>query len=217
MQKFIENRKLTAGLMIVFAFSIVWMVSAGNLYPPAPPSSTMKTLEEVHTAVQALRGTAPKVAFPPNNSALYLQADGIPGDSTEAQHLNWIYAQGYMMNVANGAGPEERPSPLFSGVYISKFTDSASVPLKLRCCNNERIETITLEMVKPGTMIPFVYYRLRLWNARVAFVEPFSTNNGGLEVIAFTDFTRIEWGYRNSSTAEWQFEGWDIPKQGGES
>jgi len=203
--------------MVIFAFGIVWMVSAGNLYPPAPPSSTMKTLEEVHTAVQALRGTAPKVAFPPNNSALYLQVAGIPGDSTDAQHPNWIYAKGYMMNVANGAEPDEKPSPLFSGVYFAKFTDSASVPLKLKCCNNERIETITLEMVKPGTMIPFAYYRLRLWNARVAFVEPFSTNNDGYEVVAFTDFTRIEWSFRTSSTAEWQVEGWDIPKQGGES
>lgn len=217
MRRIIENRKNIAALAVVFICGIVWMVSAGNLYPPAPPSSTMKTLEEVHTAVQALRGTAPKLAIPPQNSFIFLQATGIPGDSTEAQHPNWIYAQGYMMNVANGAEPDERPSPLFSGVYISKLTDKASIPLKLRCCNNERIELITLEIVKPDTMVPFAYYRLRLWNARVAFVEPFSTNNGGLEVIAFTDYTRIEWAYRNSGTAEWQVEGWDIPKQGGES
>ncbi len=217
MRRIIENRKNIAALAVVFVCGIVWMVWAGNLYPPAPPSSTMKTLEEVHTAVQALRGTAPKVAFPPQNNALFLQVTGIPGDSTEAQHPNWINAQGYMMNVANGAEPDKKPYPLFSGVYISKYTDSASVPLKLRCCNNERIEMITLEIVKPGPMTTFAYYRLRLWNARVAFVEPFSSNNGGLEVIAFTDYTKIEWAYRDSNTADWQVEGWDIPKYSGES
>jgi len=217
MRRIIENRKIIAALAVVFVCGIALMVWAGNLYPPAPPSSTMKTLEEVHTAVQALRGTAPKVAIPPQNNILFLQVTGVPGDSTDAQHPNWIYAQGYMMNVANGAEPDERPSPLFSGVYISKYTDRASVPLKLRCCNNERIEMITLEIVKPSTMTSFAYYRLRLWNARVAFVEPFSTNNGGLEVVAFTDYTKIEWAYRSSNTADWQVESWDISKYGGES
>jgi len=217
MRSLMKNRRILGLAVIATVCGIVWMVSAGNLYPPAPPSSTMKTLEEVHTAVQALRGAAPKVASPIITSDLFLEVSEIPGNSTDLRHPQWIDLSGFMVNVANGAEVDGKPNPLFSGVYISKFQDNASVPLMLKCCDNQPIELITLEAVKPTSMNPFAYYRLRLWNARVAFVEPFSAANEGREVIAFTDFTRIEWSFRPTSTAEWQVQGWEINKQGGES
>ena len=50
----------------------------------------------------------------------YLYVTGIPGESRDVDHLNWIDLYGYTLHIENGSEPKADPCPKFSGLLIAK-------------------------------------------------------------------------------------------------
>lgn len=212
-----EHKKTVAVLAVLLVCGLVWTLTAGDLNPPGAPTGTMRTLNEIYAAAfQPVRVPGADYTF----GDVFLSLSGIPGESTDSNHPHWIELYGYTLHVENGAAFKEAPCPKFSNVLISKRTDSASVPLMLKCCDNTLIDQVVIERAKP-TNDKTVFYRLTLTNARVTYIAPVSAETPLAEIVSFGHFESIKWEYRpfglNGEPGEWQVQEWHLPKDGGES
>ena len=201
---------------------LAWHLPAGDLNPPGPPTGTMRTLNEIYAAAfepVSVPGSTSSLNF----SATYLYVTGIPGDSIESSHKDWIEINGYTLHIENGAEPKAAGYPKFSNLLIAKETDIATVPLMLKACNNAPMTQVILERttatLEAGRV---VYFRLTLTNPRVTYISPLSARTPLYEVVSFGSFETIKWEYRtvNPQTGDpgpWQTEVWDVGNDGGES
>ncbi len=213
-----KKQMVLAGLVLAIgAFCVLSHVKAGELNPPGVPSGTMRTLNEIYAAAFQ------PVIVPSDNMQmgdLFLSVTGIPGESTQSFHPEWIDLYGYTLHIENGAGIKGDPWPKFSNLLISKRTDLASLPLMRLACNNQSIPEVILERARPG-ITSTVFYRLTLINPQVTYIAPMSAETSAMEVVSFGHFTRIRLEYRSISPSgqpgPWQTEEWDIHREGGES
>ena len=93
---------------------------------------------------------------------MFLDVAGIPGESTDKGHKDWIEVLSYSLGVANptspGGGGSSRPS--FSDVNFSKLVDSSSPSLFEAVASGQHIADAVLELVKSGGKAsePFLKY-----------------------------------------------------------
>ena len=215
-----QHKRIIVILTFLLITGLVWTLKAGDLNPPGAPTGTMRTLNEIYAAAfEPVR--VPSLAEAGSVVDCFLSLSGIPGESTDSNHTNWIDLYGYTLHVENGAAPKADPYPKFSNLLISKRNDGASVPLMLKCCNNSPISQVILELAMPGGA-KIVFYRLTLTDARATYISPMSARTSYSEVVSFGSFDTIKWEYRTIDPATgqpgpWQTEQWDVGKDGGES
>ena len=83
---------------------------------------------------------------------MFLDVAGIPGDSIEEGHKDWIEVLSYSLDVANPASPGGGSSgnPSFSDVSFSKLVDSSSPKLFQATASGQHIADAVLDLVKSG-------------------------------------------------------------------
>jgi type VI secretion system secreted protein Hcp len=85
---------------------------------------------------------------------IYLQIDGIKGESTDDKHKDWIEVLSYSQPAGASApgGAEAEKTEVKSGeIVVTKKTDSASPILRRFCSSGKHISKVTLDVVHPGT------------------------------------------------------------------
>ena len=98
----------------------------------------------------------------------FLQIEGIPGESTDEKHKDWIEILSYSHGVAqSGAGSRSSGGAATSGkcshqdFSIVKTLDKASPTLNAFCSNGTHIDKITLELCRAtGDKQPYMVYKL---------------------------------------------------------
>ncbi|MHC4644359.1 MAG: Hcp family type VI secretion system effector [Planctomycetota bacterium] len=98
----------------------------------------------------------------------FLQINGIPGESTDEKHKDWIEILSYSHSVSqSGAGSRSTGGAATSGkcshgnFSITKALDKASPTLNLFCSNGTHIDKITLELCRAtGDKQPYMTYKL---------------------------------------------------------
>jgi len=117
---------------------------------------------------------------------MFLQLDGIPGDSRDAQFQGATDVLAYSWGVSNtGAG---RPS--FQDLSLTKYIDATSPVLLQRAASGERIPSARLSVRKAGER-PFVYTRLCLTDVTVKSIS--SGGSGGEDRLT----ENVSLGYRS--------------------
>lgn len=216
METIIKYKNMVCIMVVLSAGTFVWKINAGDLNPPGEPTGTMRTLNEIYSA--AFEPVS--VPITPEIGDLYLLVDGIDGECRDEGHVDWIQPLGYTFHVENGASPKGNPCPKFSNLLVAKNTDLSSGPLKLKCCNNQRIAQVVLERANRGPE-GIVFYRLTLTYPRVTYISPNSAHTTGYEVVSFGGFEHVKWEYRplnvGGEPGKWQVAEWDIIMDGGES
>jgi type VI secretion system Hcp family effector len=99
---------------------------------------------------------------------VFLQIDGIPGESTDDKHKNWIEVSSYSHGVCQLSAGERSTGGAATGgrcdhqdFTISKSLDKASPVLNLYCSNGKHIEKITIELCRAtGDKQPYLVYKL---------------------------------------------------------
>ena len=154
-----KTRQITTKFIVVslVAVAIVLMAlnAGGGLDPSGPPGSaesSMPSLKEIYTATSGTQ--------PPQTTAYdaFLKIDGIPGESTDSKHEEWIEILSFSHGVS-------QPSTVVGGTTarcnhqdfsIVKALDKASPKLALYCCNGEHIAEAKLQLCSPT---PFMEWR----------------------------------------------------------
>lgn len=86
---------------------------------------------------------------------IFVKIDGIPGESTDSKHKEWIDAFSYGVGVSNsgdiaGGGGASRGRAEFAPVTIVKPLDKASPKLFEACAVGNHIKGVTIEFIEGG-------------------------------------------------------------------
>lgn len=149
-----ENKTKIIFSVLVLAglVGLAMIAGAGNLEPNAPPGPTMHTLEDIYNLVGS--GIEP----PPQIFAFdcFLKIDGIPGESLDDKHKDWIEVLSYSHEVrmpvfssAFGAGHVAGDSE-HDAFLIVKELDKSSPKLAEALCTGKHIPNIRLELCRAG-------------------------------------------------------------------
>jgi type VI secretion system secreted protein Hcp len=131
----------------------------------------------------------------------FLKLDGIPGESTDDKHKDWIEVLSFSWGVsqpasgsASSGGARSAERCNHTDLQIVKSLDKASPKLFLNCCNGSHIGTIKLALNRAtGDKQQYMLYQLS--DAIVSSVRPGGTAQGGetlpLEEVSF-NYGKIE-------------------------
>src|SRR5215471_9519822 len=78
------------------------------------------------------------------SAGAFLSLPGIPGDSTDANHPNWINVQQFQFGVSRGL---QANAPLLSDLSVLKSVDRASPRLALQCALGTALTNATLQFM----------------------------------------------------------------------
>ncbi len=134
----------------------------------------------------------------------FLKIDGVPGESQDDKHKEWIELHSFSTGVSQHVGGNRSTTGAATGgrvehqdFSIVKNLDKTSPKLNLFCCNGTHIPKITMELCR-ATGDKQLYYKIILGDSIITTVRPGGSAKGGdavpLEEVAF-NYGDIEWVY----------------------
>lgn len=134
----------------------------------------------------------------------FIQIEGIPGESTDDKHTNWIEVLSYSHAVSQMSSGRASTSGGRTGercdhtdFSITKTLDKASPKLALFCCNGTHIPKITMELCRAtGDKQKYMVYILS--DVIISSVSPGGASQGGESIPVETvtmNYGKIEWVY----------------------
>lgn len=141
----------------------------------------------------------------------FLKIDGIPGESTDSKHKDWIEVLHFNSGMrqpasstkssSGGAGAERVDIEDFT---ISKLMDKASPKIYEACCKGTHIKQVTVEMCRAGGD-KVKYMEVKMEEAIVSSVTSTGGSQGGdafpTETVSF-NFGKIKWTYTQQKRAD---------------
>ena len=159
----------------------------------------------------------------------FMNIRGIPGESTDAKHPDWIEVLSFRWGVtqpgsgsrsSGGARSAERCD--HQDFSIVKTVDKATPMLFRSCCGGDHISSIRIEVCR-ATGDKQAYMRLGLYDVIVSAVRPGGAAKGGetlpLEAVSF-NYGKIEVEYRETDHRDGSMHGaikahWDLVRNTG--
>lgn len=154
----------------------------------------------------------------------YLKIDGIPGESTDDKHKDWVEIASYVhqmeqpasatASTAGGATAERVQHGTFDIVHL---LDKASPKLYEACCTGRHLKEVVVELCRAGGDKQ-KYMEIRLEQVVVSKVESTGSSKGELgfpsERISF-NYGKIKWTYTQQKRSDGQGggqvnSGWDL-------
>jgi len=172
--------------------------------PPTPPESEELPGKELFVAPELPTPSETPAYSPGPGFDCFLEIDGIPGESTDDRHKDWIEILSYSHGISQpasgslssgGARSAERSD--HEDFTVVKTLDIASPKLALYCCNGTHIATVTLELCR-AEEDKQKYMEYKMEDVIVSSVRPSGSTQGGedrpLEEVSFT-YGKITWKY----------------------
>jgi type VI secretion system secreted protein Hcp len=154
----------------------------------------------------------------------FLKIDGIPGESTDDKHKDWIEVLSYGLGIqqpasatasSSGGATAERAN--FQDFSITKALDKASPKLALASADGTHIKQITLELCRAGgDKVKYMEYKLT--NCIISSYHDGGSSGGAetlpVETVTF-NYGKIEWTYTQQKRADGSgggqvAAGWDL-------
>ncbi|MDR2092592.1 MAG: type VI secretion system tube protein Hcp [Azoarcus sp.] len=150
----------------------------------------------------------------------FLKIDGIPGESTDAGHQDWIEVLAYTHKIeqpasatvsSSGGATSERVN---HGTFnIVHALDKATPKLAEACCTGRHIKDVTIELCRAGGD-KVKYAEIRLEQVIVSAVEYSGGGDFPTETVSFS-YGKIRWDYIQQRRADGTgaghiAAGWDL-------
>lgn len=193
---------VVSGVSLVCLLVGVWGLNAGPLDPSAPPASTMKSLQEIYDLTNSTKGAALPAPLVCRQTDMFLWVAGIPGESQDNQHEDWIEAAAFHGGVSRPGrqfpfeGRPPTPVADHADLTVVKGIDKSSPKLFLFCCSGQAIKQVILEIWKPGER-PTRIMEYKLSDVIITSVKPVGSAVSTpylMEEIAF-NYAQIEVTY----------------------
>ena len=134
----------------------------------------------------------------------FLQIEGVPGESTDENHSDWIEILSYSHGVSqpgsgsvSSGGARRAARSEHLDFSIVKALDKATPKLNLYCCDGTHVPEVKIELCQAtGTKQKYMEYKMS--DVLVSSVRPGGSSQGGdnlpLEEITF-NYGKVEWTY----------------------
>jgi len=156
----------------------------------------------------------------------FCKIDGIPGESTDDKHADWIELLSFNHGVhqpasatasSSGGGTAERCE--HQDYTITKFVDKSSPKLYEYCSSGKHIKEVTLEYCRAAGDDKVKYLEIKLEEVIISNVNPGGDKNTRdlpTESISF-NYGKIKWTYTQQKRADGSGSGnvaggWDLTK-----
>jgi len=154
---------------------------------------------------------------------MFVLIPGIPGESQDVFHKDWIDAKGYSESILNmvsggtgGGGTTGRAE--ISPIKFIKFLDKASVGLRIAALEGRNLSGVQIEFSAPEAPSKIIF-KIEIANAQITEVSTTWASGSPdrpQELVAILPLTKIKWTYKfylpNGAFAG-QIQGeWDIPQ-----
>lgn len=152
----------------------------------------------------------------------FLKIDGIPGESTDDKHKDWIEIASYNWGVSqpasatassSGGATSERAN--FQDLHVTKTLDKATPKLALACADGTHIKEVTLELCRAAGGQKLKYMEYKLSNCIVSSLSGSGSGGGEpTENLAF-NYGKLEVTYTQQKRADGSgggnvAAGWDL-------
>jgi type VI secretion system secreted protein Hcp len=153
----------------------------------------------------------------------FLKIDGIPGESTDDKHKDWIEIQSFSHKIeqpaqatASSAGGATAERVNHAQYVITHFLDKASPKIYEACCTGKHIKDVTIELCRSGGD-KVKYMDIRMEQVLISKAEPHgSANDEGFpsETVSFS-YGKIKWTYTQQKRTDGAgggnvSSGWDL-------
>jgi type VI secretion system secreted protein Hcp len=154
----------------------------------------------------------------------FLKIDGIPGESTDDKHKDWIEILSYSHGITQpssatassaGGGTTERVN--HADFSLVKHLDKASPKLYELCCTGKHIPTVTVELCRAGGD-KLKYMEVKMEQVIISAVSPGGASGSGdslpSEHVSF-NYGKIKWTYTQQKRTDGSgggnvTGGWDL-------
>jgi type VI secretion system secreted protein Hcp len=152
----------------------------------------------------------------------FLKIDGIPGESTDAKHKDWIEVTQFNQSMsqpasatASSAGGATAERVDFGTFDIQHLLDKASPKIYEACATGKHIKDVTLEICRAGGD-KLKYLEVKLEQVVISSIESSGTAGDGFptETVKFS-YGKIKWTYSQQKRADGTSggnvnAGWDL-------
>ena len=141
----------------------------------------------------------------------FLKIDGIPGESTDDKHKDWIEVLSFNFGMdqpssatdsSAGGGTTERVN--VHDLNVVKHLDKASPKLYENCCNGKHIANVTLELCRAGGD-KLKYLEVKMEQVVISSAAPGGQSLGSdgfpTENVSF-NFGKVKWTYTQQKRAD---------------
>jgi type VI secretion system secreted protein Hcp len=131
----------------------------------------------------------------------FLKIDGIPGESSDEKHKDWIEVSNFSWGVsqaasatASSSGGATSERATFQDLSVSKTLDKASPKLAIACASGTHIKEVIVELCRAAGEDKLKYMEYKLSNCIISSI---TTHGGGGEPHESLNFNfgKIEWTY----------------------
>jgi type VI secretion system secreted protein Hcp len=134
---------------------------------------------------------------------VYLQIDGIKGESTDDKHKDWIEVSNVNSGIhqpraesVSTAGGHTSGKADLSNITFTKLADLSSPILKQHCAMGKTIAKAVLHYMRAdGNGTPICYYKEELENVMISGISSNSGDGGIMKEMVHLAFSRIKWTY----------------------
>ena len=138
---------------------------------------------------------------------VYLQIDGIKGESADSGHQHWIEVSHVSWSVhqprastVSTAGGHTVGRASLSDVSFKKLADIASPVLQQHCAMGKTIPRAKFEFMRAdGDGKPICYYAVELENVMIGGINPSSGDSGIIAEQVFLSYSKMKWKYTKQS------------------
>lgn len=138
---------------------------------------------------------------------VYLQIEGIKGESTDERHRGWIEVSHVGWNVhqpraasISTAGGHTNGRAELSELSFRKMADVASPLLLQHCAMGKTIPKAKLEFMRAdGDGKPITYFAVEMENVMISTMTPNSGGSGILEEQVHLAYAKMKWLYTKQS------------------
>ena len=154
----------------------------------------------------------------------FLKIDGIPGESTDDKHKDWVEILSYSHGIAqpasgtaSSAGGATAERCQHQDFVIVKYLDKASPKLYEFCSTGKHIKDVTIELCRAGGD-KLKYMEIKMEHVIISHVAPGGNGKGGdsfpTESVSF-NYGTIKWTYTQQKRADGSgggnvAGGWDL-------